>query len=152
MCCCTRAVRLLLWRNCVRRKRAKCATCVELFSPVFIVIMFVLIYKAFSDKTRPATQYLDNRDGVPNLAGLAYRLQLYNANFGIGKSQMHCCAVTDSEQRCRCGATPSRRSKNTQTPRHLCNAVSHSKNARRLCLPAACCLCSTALLSVLFNA
>ncbi len=47
-----RGVRLLLWRNCVRRKRAKCASCVELLSPCFIVVMFTLIYTAFSNKDK----------------------------------------------------------------------------------------------------
>ncbi len=76
---------MLLWRNCIRRKRAKCASCVELFSPVFVVIMFALIYMAFTNKDKPAQQYLDDTADVYPLAGFAYRLQLYNAQLGLGE-------------------------------------------------------------------
>jgi hypothetical protein len=80
-----RTLALLLWRNLIRRKRAKCASCIELFSPVFVVVCFVLIYLAFSNENKPAQQYLDDTADVYPLAGFAYRLQLYNAELGLGE-------------------------------------------------------------------
>ncbi len=85
---CVRAVRLLLWRNCIRRKRAKCSSLCELFSPVIVVIMFSLIFRAFKNSTEPAQQYLTSMGTVYPMAGYAYRLQLYEAQLGLGAS---CC-------------------------------------------------------------
>ncbi len=79
------AVTLLLWRNCIRRKRAKCAACCELLSPVFVVIMFTLIYYAFTNKDKPAQQYLEDTANVYPLAGFGYRLELYNAHLALGE-------------------------------------------------------------------
>jgi hypothetical protein len=79
------AVTLLLWRNCIRRKRAKCASCCELLSPVVIVILFALIYYAFTNKDKPVQQYLDAAADVYPLAGFGYRLELYNAHLALGE-------------------------------------------------------------------
>ena len=92
-CCCPRAVRLLLWRNSVQRKRAKCATFCEVISPVFITILFALLYRAFSTDDKPTSQYLDNRTDVPALAGLAYRLQVADAVIALGACRFFCCLV-----------------------------------------------------------
>ena len=83
-CCCNRSVRLLLWRNCIRRKRAKLSSLVELVSPILVVVLFRMLYTLFPNTNQPAQQYINNQNTVQPLAGYAYRLSLYNAYLGIG--------------------------------------------------------------------
>jgi hypothetical protein len=82
MCC--RRVRLLLWRNCVRRKRAPCAAICELCSPVVIVILFTLLFFAFTPSKKPAAQYLRVQAQAMPLAGYAYRLAVQSSMLALG--------------------------------------------------------------------
>jgi hypothetical protein len=79
-----RSVGLLLWRNCVRRRRAKCASVVELLAPIVVVALFSGLFLAFSNKDHAAAQYVRDRATSQPLAGFGYRLQLYNAELGLG--------------------------------------------------------------------
>lgn len=81
---CTRAVSLLLWRNCVRRKRAKCASVVELIAPILVVALFSGLFLAFSNKDHAAAQYIRDRATSQPLAGFSVRLGLYNAELALG--------------------------------------------------------------------
>ncbi len=78
-------MKLLLWRNCIRRKRSCCASFCELMSPVFIVILFSLLYRAFTPKDNPTQQYLDRKTDVPSLAGFAYRMEVSDSVLALGE-------------------------------------------------------------------
>ena len=76
---------LLLWRNFTRRKRSRCATCVEIVFPILVVALFILIFNAFSEQHVPTRQYFGERQQVRSLAAIAHRLNVTDARIALGK-------------------------------------------------------------------
>ena len=79
-----RNIRLLMWRNCVKRRRAPCSSCCECLFPLLIVGIFVALFRAFKPENFADTQYLKDWSAVPNLAGQGFRAANMSAIIAIG--------------------------------------------------------------------
>lgn len=82
-----RNITLLLWRNCLRRKRTPVSCCVELFCPVLIVALFIGLFGLFTPKDYPDRMYLENHLTVPSLAGMGYRVANLSSSIALGTIQ-----------------------------------------------------------------
>lgn len=92
-----RNLSLLLWRNCLKRRRAPCSFACELLFPIIIVGLFIGLYQAFSTTVSPQRMYFDQLKSVPTLAGSGYRIQNASQVLALGKQAM---------SRCGCGGRP----------------------------------------------
>ncbi len=88
-----RNIRLLIWRNCIKRSRAKCSSLCELLFPLFIVAIFILLFQAFSNDRKPDAQYLQNWAAVPTLAGQGFRALNTTSVIAIGTCTRHCSTM-----------------------------------------------------------
>jgi hypothetical protein len=79
-----RNIRLLLWRNCIKRRRAMCSFCCELFFPVLVVLLFVGLFRAFTPDKFTDRMYPDKVTQVPNLAGMAFRMKNMSSVLALG--------------------------------------------------------------------
>jgi hypothetical protein len=85
-----RNIRLLIWRNCIKRSRAKCSSLCELLFPLFIVAIFILLFQAFSNDRKPDAQYLRDWAAVPTLAGQGFRALNTTSVIAIGTCTRQC--------------------------------------------------------------
>ncbi len=80
-----RNIRLLLWRNYLKRRRSLCSFCCECWFPIIVVLIFVGLFRAFSTETNPDRMYLQNHQTVPNLAGMGYRFANSSSVLALGE-------------------------------------------------------------------
>lgn len=80
-----RNIRLLLWRNYIKRKRACCSFLCELLFPIIVTLLFVGIYHLFSPTSHPDSMYLNDTITVPPLAGMGYRTNVSNSVIAVGE-------------------------------------------------------------------
>jgi hypothetical protein len=86
-----RIIRLLMWRNCLKRRRALVSSFCELVFPIFIVGIFIGLFQAFTPSAYPDKQYLQEWAGVPNLAGQGYRVANLSSVIAIGEASLPLC-------------------------------------------------------------
>lgn len=80
-----RSLFLLLRRNCLKRMRSPCASCVEFSFPILVVGLFILMFSAFTPSDVATSQYIGNTNTISSLVGAPLRLLDINARIAIGE-------------------------------------------------------------------